>query len=54
MTLTTQDLRDLVGLTIHAYLTEVRGDITVDECVNLVKWVDSRDFDLTLEVLRED
>ena len=43
-----------IFIVITASTSEVRGDITVDECVNLVKWVDSRDFDLTLEVLRED
>ena len=54
MTLTTSELRDMVSSTIISYLAEVRGDITVDECVNLVKWVDSHDFETCLEVMRED
>ena len=54
MTLTTSELRDVVALTLRAYLAEVRGDITVDECVNLVNWVDAQDFEFRLETLRED
>ena len=55
MTLTTEEMRDIVAMCIRRYLVEERGGIaSVDEAVNLVKWVDTRDFEFILEVLRED
>lgn len=53
MTLTTSELREVVAMTIMSYLNEVEGrKIAVDECIALVKWVDSHDFEETLEVVK--
>lgn len=55
MTLTTSELRDVVALTLLAYLREERGEtLHADESVNLVNWVDSQDFEFRLETLRWD
>ena len=55
MTLTTSELKDMVGMAMLSYLREERGEcLTADECVNLVKWVDAHDFEESLEVIREE
>ena len=56
MTLTTRELKDMVAMTIMSYLRESEGTcaLEVERCCDLVKWVDAHDFDLTLEVLREE
>lgn len=55
MTLTTQELKDMVAMTMIAYLRESEGNcaIEVERLCDLVKWVDSHDFEESLEVIRE-
>lgn len=53
MTLTTTELRDMVTLTIMAYLAD-HGEMSVDKAVDLVNWVDTQNFEFRLETLRED
>jgi len=54
MTLTINELRDMVSMTILSYLDQVEGRrLSVEECCALVKWVDAHDFEPSLEVIRE-
>lgn len=53
MRLTTEELRDVVTMTIIAYLAE-HGEMSVDKGVDLVNWVETQDFETRLEALRED
>lgn len=56
MTLTINELKDMVSMTMIAYLRESEGNcaIEVERLCDLVKWVDSHDFEQTLEVIREE
>ncbi len=54
MTLTINELRDMVNMTIFSYLDQVEDRrLSVEECCALVKWVDAHDFEQSLEVIRE-
>ena len=53
MTLTTEEMRDVVAMTIIAYLAH-RGEMDVNTGVDVVNWVDTQDFEFRLETLRED
>ena len=53
MRLTTEELRDVVAMTIIAYLAH-RGEMDVNTGVDVVNWVDTQDFEFRLEALRED
>jgi len=54
MTLTINELRDMVSMTILSYLDQVEGRrLSVEECCALVKWVDAHDLEESLEVIRE-
>ncbi len=56
MRLTTSELRDLVAMTMVAYLRESEGTcaLEVERVCDLVKWVDAHDFEASLEAIRED
>lgn len=56
MRLTMEELRTMVSMTMIAYLRESEGNcaIEVERLCDLVKWVDSHDFEQTLEVIREE
>lgn len=56
MTLTTQELKDMVAMTIMSYLRESEGTcaLEVERCCDLVKWVDHYDFESALEVIRDE
>ena len=56
MTLTINELKDMVGMAMLSYLRESEGTcaIEVERCCDLVKWVDHYDFEFALEVIRED
>ena len=53
MRLTTEEMRDVVAMTIIAYLAH-RGEMDVNTGVDVVNWVDTQDFESRLEALRED
>ena len=55
MTLTPSEFRDLVASTMLSFLREERGEaLAVDECIALVNWVDSQDFEFRLEMMRSE
>lgn len=54
MKMTTEELRDMVTTSVLRYLVEVRGGVTVDEGVTLIKWAEAQDFEFQLESLREE
>ena len=53
MRLTTEEMRDVVAMTIIAYLAH-RGEMDVNTGVDVVNWVDTQDFEFRLEALREE
>ena len=53
MRLTTEEMRDVVAMTIIAYLAH-RGEMDVNTGVDVVNGVDTQDFEFRLEALRED
>lgn len=56
MTLSMTELREMVAMTIMAYLRESEGNcaLEVDRMCDLIKWVDARDFEEVLEVIRDE
>lgn len=53
MTLTTQELKDIVSSSLIRYLVnEERVDFDADKSCRLVEWVDSHDFEWILEEMR--
>jgi len=56
MTLTINELKDMVGMAMLSYLRESEGTcaIEVERCCDLVKWVDHYDFESALEVIRDE
>lgn len=56
MTLTINELKDMVSMAMIAHLRESEGTcaIEVERLCDLVKWVDHYDFESALEVIRDE
>ena len=56
MTLTINELKDMVSMAMIAHLRESEGTcaIEVERLCDIVKWVDHYDFESALEVIRDE